>query len=119
MVPKLESHLAYPAQMEGMWTCTCTCNVLLHVLEVWSSPGGRGDTGEAPVELLGVEAERFVEGRALVVVKVHGDVNREAEEFGPGACLPVFHQLRPRLQDGREEVAMPVLVLLPISRPMG
>ena len=40
-----------------------------------------GGQGGVPVELGGVEAQRLVEGAALVVVQVHGHVDGQAEEL--------------------------------------
>ena len=46
-----------------------------------------------------------------MVVQVHGHVDGEAEELGPGARAPVVQELRLHLQHGGEEIAVPVLVL--------
>mmetsp|Transcript_32953 Transcript_32953/g.72832 ORF Transcript_32953/g.72832 Transcript_32953/m.72832 type:complete len:279 (-) Transcript_32953:229-1065(-) len=66
------------------------------------------------VELLGVQAQGLVEGRALVVVQVHGDVHRQAEEARPQLGLPVFDEAGLRLEHSSEEVTVAVLVLAPV-----
>lgn len=68
------------------------------------------------VELGSVQANRLVEGGAAVVVQVHGDVHRQAEEAGPQLGLPVVDQLGPGLQHSGEEVAVAVLVLAPVLK---
>ena len=35
------------------------------------------------VELSGVHAQRGVEGISLMVIQIHGDIHRQAEEFAP------------------------------------
>ena len=59
------------------------------------------------VELGGIEANAFIEGRPLVVIQVHGDIDGQAEELAPLAALPVIQELGLRLQDGAEEVTVP------------
>ena len=41
---------------------------------------------DVAVESIGVHAQQLVEGVALVVVEVHGDVDRQAEEARPEAA---------------------------------
>jgi hypothetical protein len=49
-----------------------------------------------------------------VVVEVHGDVDGEAEEAAPQLGDPVVQQLGARLEHGRQEIAVAVLVLAPV-----
>ena len=41
---------------------------------------------------------------------------RKAEEPSPQLCLPVIEELRLSLEQSREEVAMPVLILTPVLK---
>ena len=68
------------------------------------------------VELGGVEADAFIEGRPLVVVQVHGDVDGQAEELAPLAALPVIQELGLCLQDSAEEVTVPAGLWCNVSR---
>lgn len=61
------------------------------------------------VELRSVEADGLVEGGTLMVVEIHGDVHGQAEEAAPQLSYPVVEKLRLRLEDGGEEVAMPMV----------
>jgi len=60
------------------------------------------------VELACVQAEALIEGRALVVVQVHGDVHGQAEEAAPQLGFPVVEELGLGLEHSGEEVAVPV-----------
>lgn len=59
------------------------------------------------VELSGVHAKGGVESISLVVIEVHGDVDRQAEELAPLAGLPVIGHGWLCLQDCSEEITMP------------
>lgn len=80
-----------------------------------ASGGDVGLHNDVLVELLGLEADRLIERGALVVVEVHGDVHTVAEEVGPHLGLPVVQVLWAGLEQGLEEVSVPVLVLHSIS----
>ena len=66
------------------------------------------------VELGGVQAALLVEGRSLVVVQVHGDVHRVAEEAAPQLAIPTLQHLGLGLQNGGEEITVTVLILAPV-----
>ena len=66
------------------------------------------------VELSGVQTALLVEGRTLVVVQVHGDVDRVAEEAAPQLGVPTLQHLGLSLQHGGEEISVAVLVLAPV-----
>ena len=68
------------------------------------------------VEVPCVQAQGLVERRALVIIEVHGDIDREAEESGPELGLPVINQLGASLEDCREEVSVAVLILAPVLK---
>lgn len=60
-----------------------------------------------PAELRGVESQCLVEGAALVVIEVHGDVHGEAEELGPGLGNGALEEVWMTLQESCQEVAVP------------
>ncbi len=60
------------------------------------------------VKLAGVHAQSLVETGALVVIQVHGDVDRQAEEARPHLGLKVIDHLFASLEDGCQEIAVPV-----------
>lgn len=71
------------------------------------------------VELSGVQTALLVEGRTLVVVQVHGDVDRVAEEAAPQLGVPTLQHLGLSLQHGGEEISVAVLVLAPVLKVLG
>jgi len=93
----------------------------LWCLTVWNL---REDTGcgvvclndDMLVELSGVHAKRGVESISLMVIEVHGDIDRQAEKLAPLAGLPVIGHGWLCLQDCSEEITMPVLVLAPVLK---
>ncbi len=60
------------------------------------------------VELLCVHAQRLVEGRALVVVEVHGDVHTQTEETAPQVGDSALEELGLGLEERGEEVTVSV-----------
>ena len=75
-----------------------------------------GLVNDVHVELRRVQTERFVELTAAVIVQVHGDVHGQAEESRPELRFGGVDQLRARLQNRREEVAVTVFVLAPVLK---
>ena len=73
-----------------------------------------GLVNDVHVELGGVQTDGLVELGAGVVVEVHGDVHREAEEASPQLSLPVVDELGASLENGGEEVTVTVLILAPV-----
>lgn len=92
--------------------------VILHIGGGGENPLGSlvGLNQDMTVELGGVQSHRLIKEGPLVIVKVHGDVDRQAEEPRPQLRLPIIEELGIGLEHGGKEVAMAVLVLAPVLK---
>ncbi len=81
-----------------------------------ATSGVVGPFDHLDVVVASVEADRFIEARALKVIEIHRRKDRQQEETAPQPRLPVIEELGLSLHDGVEEIAMAVLVLAPVLK---